>query len=137
MEVEVLRSTTADKIIASLRKIFLIHGLPVTISTDSGLQFISEEFCKFVEEECFQHRRVTPLWPQANKEVERQNLSLLKRIAQIEKRNWKEELGSFLIMHRMTPNSTTGASPAELLFCRKLQTRIPGIEESPVDEEEV
>ena len=44
MEVEVLTSTTADKVIASLRKIFLTHGLPVSITTDNGPQFISEEF---------------------------------------------------------------------------------------------
>ena len=139
MEVEVLRSTTADKVIASLRKIFLIHGIPVSITTDNGPQFISEEFCKFVDEEHIEHRLVTPLWPQANGEVERQNRSLLKRIkiAQIEKRNWKEELGSFLIMYRATPHSTTGVSPAELLFRRKLGTRIPGIEEFPVDDQEV
>ena len=61
MEVEVLKSTTADKVIASLRNIFLTHGLPVSITTDNGRQFISEEFCKFVEVESIEHRRVTPL----------------------------------------------------------------------------
>ena len=139
MEIEDLRFTTANKVIASLRKIFLTHGLPVSITTDNEALFISEEFCKFVEEKRIEHRRVTPLWPQANGEVERQNRSLLKRIkiAQIEKRNWKEELGSFLIMYRTTPHSTTGVSPAELLFFRKLRTRIPGIEEFPVDDQEV
>jgi len=139
MEVELLRSTTADKVMASLRKVFLTHGLPVSITTDNGPQFISEEFCKFVEEERIEHNRVTPLWPQANGEVERQKRSLLKRIkiAQIEKRNWKEELDSFLIMYRTTPHSTTGVSPAELLFRRKLRTRTPGIEEFPVEDQEV
>ena len=34
MEVEVLRSSTANKVIASLSKIFLTHGLPVRITTD-------------------------------------------------------------------------------------------------------
>ena len=118
-------------------KIFLIYGLPVSITTDNGPQFISEEFCKFVDEERIEHRQVTLLWPQVNREVKRQNHSLLIKIAQIEKRNWKEELGSFLIMYRTTPHSTTGVSPTELLFRRKLRTRIPGIEEFPVDDQEV
>ena len=39
--------------------------------------------------------------------------------------------------YRTTPHSTTGVSPAELLFHRKLRTRIPGIEEFPVDDQEV
>lgn len=40
-----------------------------------------------------QHKRTTQLWPQANGKVERQNRSLMKRIkiAQSEKKNWKEE----------------------------------------------
>ena len=71
MEVQVVKSTTTDKIIASLRKIFLIHGLPVSITTDNGPQFVSQEFQRFVEEERIDHRRTTPLWPQANGEVER------------------------------------------------------------------
>ena len=40
-------------------------------------------------------------------------------------------------MNRPTPHSTTGVSPAELLFRRKLWTRIPGIEEFPVDDQDV
>lgn len=51
-------------------------------------------------------------------EVERQNRSLMKRIriAQSEKKNWKEELKTYLIMYRAAPHSVTGISPAELMF---------------------
>ena len=90
-EVEFLKSTTTDKVIASLEKMFLIHGLPKEITTDNGPQFISKEFEDYSEMQGIKHRKVTPLWPQANGEVERQNRSLLKRlkISQIEKRDWK------------------------------------------------
>ena len=82
---------------------------------------------------------MTPLWPQANGEVERQNRSLLKRIkiAQIEKKDWKKEIESFLMMYGTTPHHTTGVSPAELMFRRKLRTRIPGIEDLSVDDQEM
>ena len=41
-------------------------------------------------------------------------------------------------MYRPTPHSTTGVSPAELLFRRKLRTRIRGIEEFQVlDDQDV
>lgn len=36
IELQVMTSKTADKIIASLEKIFLTHGLPISISTDNG-----------------------------------------------------------------------------------------------------
>lgn len=130
MEVQVLKSTTTDKIIRSLKSIFLTHGLLMSITTDNGPQFISQEFQRFVEDECIDHGNptlVTPLWPQANGEVEKQNRSLLKRIkiAQIEKKDWRKEIESFLVMQRTTPHSTTGVRPKELMFRRKLRTWIP------------
>lgn len=89
VEVEIMRNTTTDRIIKSLHKMFQTHGLPIQIVTDNGPQFISAEFKDFMEQLDIEHRRVTPLWPQANGEVERQNRSILKRlkIAQVEKRN--------------------------------------------------
>ena len=73
MEVQVLKATTTDKIIRSLENMFLTHGLPVSFTTDNGPQFISQEFQRFMEGNCIDHRKVTPLWPQANGEVKRQN----------------------------------------------------------------
>lgn len=79
-----------------------------------------------------------PLWPQANEEIERQNRSILKRlkIAQIEKQNWKEVLLEYLLMYRSSPHATTGVSPAELLFNRKIKTKLPELcSETLLDEE--
>ena len=39
--------------------------------------------------------------------------------------------------YRTTPHSTTGMSPAELLFRRKLRTRIPTIDEFSAEDQEV
>ena len=118
---------------------FLIHGLPKEITTDNGPQFISKEFEDYSEMQGIKHRKVTPLWPQTNGEVERQNRSLLKRlkISQIEKRDWKYELSAYLTMYRTTPHSTTGVSPAELLFRRKIRTRLPGIDYYDYDDLEM
>lgn len=91
IELQVMTSTTADKIIASLEKIFLTHGLPISISTDNGSQFASEEFRKFIG---ITQRRTTPLWPQDSGKVERQKRSPLKRIgiAPPEKKGLKKNL---------------------------------------------
>jgi len=40
-------------------------------------------------------------------------------------------------MYRSTPHTVTGVSPAELLFRRKLKTKLPEIEESVFIEQEV
>ena len=72
-EIEILFSTTSEKIIESLERIFMIHGLPLSVTKDNGLQFISSEFERYLEGCGNEHRKTTPLWPKANSEVERQN----------------------------------------------------------------
>ena len=72
-EVEILMSVTASQIISRLEKIFTVHGLPVTITSDNGPQFWSEEFERYLVDSGILHRKVTPQWAQANGEVERQN----------------------------------------------------------------
>lgn len=114
---------------------FQIHGIPIQIVTNNGPQLISAEFKDFMEQQDIEYRRVTPLWPQVNGEVKRQNRSILKRlkIAQVEKRNWRDELSDYLTMYRTTPHSTTGVSPSEMLFKRKIRTRLPTLDTSFYD----
>ena len=135
-EIEILKSTTTDKIISCLERIFSRHGLPITLKSDNGPQFIAQEFAKFCIENNIEHLKVTARWPQANGEVERQNQSLLKRlkIAQAENKNWQTELNKYLMAYRALPHATTGKSPAELLYGRKMRTKMPDVLERPVEE---
>jgi len=63
----------------------------------------------------------------ANGEVERQNASLMKRIriAQAEGVDWKKELRRYVTKYRSIDHTTTGKSPAELLFNRKMRGKLP------------
>ena len=47
------------------------------------------------------------------------------RAAHLENKNWQQELFHFLRNYRATSHSTTGVSPAELLFGRKLVIKLP------------
>lgn len=109
--VEIMKSTTGEKTVRCLKKIFSAYGLPLSITTDNGPQFVSDVFSNFVDENQIQYIPTTPLWPQANGEVERQNRSLMKRIriAQSEKK-WKAELETYLLMYRSAPHSVTERS---------------------------
>ena len=138
-EVEVMRSTTSEKVIECLEKIFTTHGLPLSLRSDNGPQFRSEVFEQYMylEDNGIEHRKTTPLWPQANGEVERQNKSLLKRmkIAQAEGKEWKKEIRKYLVAYRSTPHTTTGVSPAELLFGRKMRTKLPELKGESTESE--
>ena len=76
-----------------------------------------------MEEHGIEQTKGIPYWPPSNGEVERHNETLLKilRIAKIEKANFKREMENFILAYRSTPHSTTGMSPAEMLFNRKLR----------------
>ena len=130
-EVAVTKSVTSGKMISCLEAMFATHGLPLSIKTDNGPQFVSEEFEVYLRDNNIEHRTSSPLWSQANAEVERQNRSLLKamRVAHSEGRDWRKELQKFLLGYRSTPHTTTGVSPAKLLFGREIRSKLPGVEE--------
>ncbi len=136
-EIDVLKVTTAERVITSLDKMFTTHGFPIIITSDNGSQFVAAEFRDYMMEIGVEHRRVTPLWPQANGEVERQNRSLLKRlrIAQAEKKDWRKAVREYLLAYRSTPHTTTGVSPAELMFGRTIRTKLPELRVERPDEE--
>ena len=73
------------------------------------------------------HLKTTPKWPQANGEVERQNASLMKRIriAQAEGVHWKKKVRRYVTKCRSIGHTTTGNSPAELVFNRKMRGKLP------------
>ena len=73
------------------------------------------------------HRRITPLWPQANSEAERFMKPLMKalRSAHAEGKQWKRHLYEFLLNYRTKPHATTEHAPATLLFDRKVRNKLP------------
>lgn len=85
------------------------------------------EFTKFACVLGFKHRKVTPLWPRANGEVERFVKTLKKCIkaAKVEGRNWRKELQAILRNNRTTPNATTDVAPAVLLLKRPVCNKLP------------
>lgn len=136
-ETRILTSTVSSKIIRCLQEIFDTHGLPISLKSDNGRQFISGEFKDYLNSAGIEHYLVTPRWPEANGEVERQNRSIGKRIkiAYSEGRSYKEELRKFIVAYRNTPHTVTGKTPAELLFGRKPRVKIPQIRDILDDSE--
>lgn len=126
-EVDILRATTSDKVSTALQHHFDRYGVPYSMKTDNGRQFVSHEFESFLSNRGITHITSPALWPQANGEVERQNRSLLKalKIAHVEGKPWREELSKYLFAYRVTPHATTGVTPAKLMFNRELRTKLP------------
>ena len=133
-----MRNTTAQNIIKCLETMFATHGLPYSVRSDNGPQFVAVEFEGFLEYLGIKHKKGVPYWLQSNGEVERFNSTMMKviRIAEVEKKPWKEELQKFLFQYRTTPHTVTGVSPAEMLMGRKLRNKLPKMQmrAEPMDE---
>ena len=117
-------------IIGHLKTIFAAQGILMTVVSDNGPQFVSEEFEAFLRDYGITHRKVTPYWPQANAQVELFNRTLEKAIrgAHVEGKDWRKELYIFLLNYRATPHATTSVSPALLNLGREIHTKVPQLE---------
>ena len=122
-----MSSTATKTVVDALSQIFTRYGYPFTLKTDNGPPFCCEEFTKYLSDHGVEHRTSPPLWPQANRQVERENRSILKslRVAHVEGKDWREELQKFLLANRTTPHLSTSVTPASLMFDRELITKLP------------
>ena len=69
-EVDVISSTSAKTVVPHLDMIFSRHAIPDVVKTDNGPPFNGNEFQTFSKDFGFQHRKITPLRPEANGEAE-------------------------------------------------------------------
>ncbi|XP_008200522.1 uncharacterized protein K02A2.6 [Tribolium castaneum] len=126
IEVFPTSNMTANTTINILRETFARFGLPYTVVSDNGSNFISKEFEDFLKMNGIKHKLIAPYHPATNGQAERyvQTVKKSLRSMQWERGNLHLKLSRFLMQNRKTPNITTGVSPAELIFKRNIRTRI-------------
>ena len=66
-----MNSTTAQRTIVELRKLFAAYGLPEQLVSDNGPQFLSNDFATFVKMNGIKHIRCSPYHPSSNGVAER------------------------------------------------------------------
>ena len=127
--IEFVSSTSAEAVIPKLHAMFAQFGTPEVLRTDNGAPFNGDEFRRFADVLGFHHRKVTPLWSRANGEVERfiKTMRKVVKTAQVQHRNWKKEIQTFLMNYRTTPHTTTGVPPGEAFLGRKVRNKLPSV----------
>ena len=118
IEIARLYSTTTRATVSRVKDVFARWGIPVTVISDNGPQFGSQEFARFAHEYGFEHVTTSPHYPQANGAVERAVQTAKAIVSQDE-----PHLG--LMIYRSTVCPSTGYSPAELIMGRKIRTTLP------------
>ena len=92
--------------------------------SDNGSNFVSSEFKSFLRKNGMKHIISAPYHPSSN--------GLVERAVQTFKRGFKKQgectvetkLARFLLSYRITPQSTTGESPAQLRWGRSLRSHL-------------
>jgi hypothetical protein len=137
--VEVVNSVSSEVTCKRLDTIFGIIGIPHEVKTDNSTTFTSETFKRFVNYLGFNHRLITPLWPQANGGVESfmRNLGKVIKTAKVDGVCWKSRLNEFMRNYRATPHTMTKVAPAQLIFRNAHTSRLPryksGFVPEPID----
>ena len=128
-EVEIVTSTSAKSVLPKLDLILCTHGIPESIKSDNGPPFNSHEMEVYTAKRGFYHQRIEPEQPSSNGLAENFMRMLLKlsHTAIIDREDPREAVQRYLLSYRATPHSSTGFSPAELLYNRKINTTIPVI----------
>ena len=124
LEVVQVSAATSMVTIEKLRTIFATHGLPERIVTDNGSVFTSEEFENFLHGNGIAHTRTAPYHPASNGLAERSVQTFKQGIKRLKEGTVETKLSRFLLKYRLTPHSTTGRSPAELLLGRQPRSRL-------------
>jgi transposase InsO family protein len=114
-----LKKVTSENMIEFVREhIIYRFGIPQTITTDQGAQFVSLEFREFAESMGIKLFNSSPYYAQANGQAEAFNKIMIKLIQKIDQkpRRWHSVLSEAPWAYRMAPHGATKTSPYELVY---------------------
>ena len=127
LEIHMTTASTSAATISLMRRSFASLGLPEVIVSDNAANFTSDEFEQFLKKNGVKHVRTPPYHPSSNGLAERAVQTFKEGMRKMTDGSLETKLSRFLFKYRMTPQSTTGVSPAELIFGRRLRSHLDNI----------
>ena len=124
LEAHITNTATSSATIELLRRSFATMGLPEVLVSDNVTAFTSSEFTEFLKKNGIRHVRTQPYHPASNGLVERAVQTFKEGLKRIKVGALNTRVARFLFKYRLTPHSSTGVSPAELMFGRKLRSQL-------------
>lgn len=122
-----VRRATASATVIALRRLFATHGIPETLVTDNGTQFVSEEFAMLMSNNGVCHIQTAPKHPSSNGLAERSVQTVKNGMKKAKGNDFEKNLQKFLLTYHVTPQGTTGRSPSELMYRRIIRTRLDNL----------
>lgn len=119
-----LRTITARTVLKHLVKFFTFVGLPKTVQSDQGTNFMSKVFNQVLEQLGVSHCHSSAYHPESQGALERfhQTLKSMLRAYTLEfKKDWDEGVPLMLFAVREVVQESLGFSPAELVFAHTVR----------------
>ena len=124
IEAHVTSGSKSTITINKLMLMFSTHGMPDTIISYNASAFVGQEFQNFCHVNDIQHITSAPHHPSSNGLAERVVGIVKEGVKRMEGCDLETKLARFLFDYRVTPHSTPGIAPSELLMHRHLKTRL-------------
>ena len=119
-EISCLKSATARETCDALLPIFARIGVPTTIISDNGSNFIAELTKELYKVLRIELRTSSPFHPEGNSIAERWNASLKKLLRIVttsdKPRQWDKQIVYLLWSFRTSVHSTLGVSPYQMVY---------------------
>ena len=104
--------------------------------TDNGTDFVNQEFETFLRKNGIKHLTSAPCHPASNG-LQRVVQIFKSNISKLSEGSIEDKLSHLLFYNHITPQTTTGLSPAELLQGRCLRSRLDLIKPEKLRKENV
>ncbi|XP_011166545.2 uncharacterized protein K02A2.6-like [Solenopsis invicta] len=124
LEVKVTTSMTTTATIATLDELFSRYGVPVSVVSDNGRQFVSAEFEAFLQTSGVKYHKLTASYhPSTNGQTERyvQTVKDALKAMSTTQGSIQQNLNEFLRQYRKAPHSTTAQPSAQLFLGRNIR----------------
>ena len=125
-----LRDGSTRSVIAALRMVFSMFGLPASIVSDNGSTFVSSQFANFLSHLGIKHYRSSVYFPSSNGLVERFHRTFKHRLSRVREEGQDElqaAIDRVLFDIRSSPSSAFGETPFYRLFNRPMRTEISSL----------
>lgn len=129
LDVQILRDLTSKSSMQALRRTIKYVGIPVSLVSDNGLNFASDEFSKFCSDNLIKHIFTPPGHHASNGQVERviQDLKIYLNKCSIEsKEEFEKQTINFCLFRNSTP-AVNGSVPSDFVFQKSLRTRLSAV----------
>ena len=119
IDVHSVSNATSVITVQKLRKSFATHVLPAVIVSDNGTPFTGEEMEKFLKQNGMWHVFSPPYHPASNGLAVKAVQTVKGASSLSPRETWNGVHGSIGFCSSITPHTTTGFTPTELLMNKK------------------